>query len=112
MVGATERPAAAMVRVRIWPRSIDGTGLGLDESRPQAVARRRRVGRTARRGRTSPTSSTPGSFIEYGPLVVAAQRRRRGIDDLIDNTPADGLVGGIGTVNGDLLRGPRGRAAS
>ena len=42
----------------------------------------------------------PGSFVEYGPMVIAAQRRRRELDDLIRRTPADGLVGGIGTVNG------------
>jgi acetyl-CoA carboxylase carboxyltransferase component len=34
-------------------------------------------------------------------LVVAAQRRRRSLDDLIARTPADGLVAGIGTVNGE-----------
>ncbi|MGH7934810.1 MAG: acyl-CoA carboxylase subunit beta, partial [Candidatus Binataceae bacterium] len=45
----------------------------------------------------------PGSFIEYGPMVVAAQRRRRSLDDLIKRTPADGLVAGIGHVNGDLV---------
>jgi acetyl-CoA carboxylase carboxyltransferase component len=43
----------------------------------------------------------PGSFTEYGSLVVAAQRARRSLDDLIANTPADGLVAGIGRINGD-----------
>jgi acetyl-CoA carboxylase carboxyltransferase component len=42
----------------------------------------------------------PGSFVEYGPLVIAAQRRRRSVDELIEQTPADGLVAGIGAVNG------------
>ena len=37
--------------------------------------------------------------------MIAAQRRRRSLDDLIANTPADGLVGGIGTVNGGTVRG-------
>ena len=45
----------------------------------------------------------PGSFVEYGPLVIAAQRRRRSVEDLIAATPADGLVGGIGDVNVDLF---------
>ncbi len=36
----------------------------------------------------------PGSFVEYGPLVIAAQRRRRTVEDLIARTPADGLVAG------------------
>src|SRR5262249_39794424 len=41
-----------------------------------------------------------GSFVEYAPLVVAAQRRRRSLEELIERTPADGLVGGIGAVDG------------
>jgi hypothetical protein len=43
-----------------------------------------------------------GSFIEYGALAIAAQTRRRGMDDLIANTPADGMVTGIGGVNGAI----------
>jgi acetyl-CoA carboxylase carboxyltransferase component len=49
--------------------------------------------------------------VEYGPLVIAAQRRRRSVDDLIASTPADGLVGGIGDVNGDLFAGSSSRAS-
>ena len=41
--------------------------------------------------------------MEYGSLVIAAQRRRRTLDDLIERTPADGLVAGIGRVNGALF---------
>src|SRR5690606_4672162 len=33
-------------------------------------------------------------------LVVAAQRRRRPVEELIARTPADGLVAGVGTVDG------------
>ena len=33
-------------------------------------------------------------------MVIAAQRRRRALEDLIERTPADGLVGGVGTVAG------------
>ena len=42
----------------------------------------------------------PGSFIKYGALTLAAQRSRRSLDDLVVNTPADGMVTGIGSVNG------------
>ena len=42
----------------------------------------------------------PGSFTEYGALAVAAQRGRRSLDDLQQNTPADGLVCGTGLVDG------------
>ena len=73
--------------------------VGLDEARPDAVARRRKTNqRTARENVEDLVD--PGSFLEYGPLALAAQRRRRTLDDLIAKTPADGLVGGIGTVNG------------
>jgi len=75
---------------------------GLDEARPDAVARRRRTGqRTARRNVDD--LCDPGSFVEYGPLVLAAQRRRRSVEELIEKTPADGLLAGVGRVNGDLF---------
>ncbi len=45
----------------------------------------------------------PGSFLEYGSLAVAAQAARRSREDLIRNTPADGVVAGLATVNGDLF---------
>src|SRR5919197_1408063 len=45
----------------------------------------------------------PGSFVEYGALAIAAQRRRREVAELLARTPADGLVAGIGRVNGDLF---------
>ncbi|MDQ3469661.1 MAG: biotin carboxylase, partial [Actinomycetota bacterium] len=67
---------------------------------PGAVARRREVGRRTARENVADLVDA-GSFVEYGPLVIAAQRRRRQLDDLIANTPADGLVGGIGTANAE-----------
>ncbi len=77
----------------------------MDAARPEAVARRRKTGqRTARENIED--LCDPGSFVEYGPLVVAAQRRRRTMEDLIRNTPADGLITGHGTINGDLF-GPK-----
>ncbi len=51
----------------------------------------------------------PESFVEYGPIVIAAQRRRRALDDLIKNTPADGMIAGIGRVNGGLFGDARSR---
>jgi acetyl/propionyl-CoA carboxylase alpha subunit/acetyl-CoA carboxylase carboxyltransferase component len=82
--------------------------VGLDEARPDAVERRRQTGqRTARENIND--LCDPGSFVEYGPLVIAAQRRRRPVDELIERTPADGLVAGVGTVNGDLFDESRSR---
>ncbi|HEU5084237.1 MAG TPA: carboxyl transferase domain-containing protein, partial [Acidimicrobiales bacterium] len=72
---------------------------GLDENRPDAVERRRRFGkRTARENVADLVDE--GSLIEYGPLVVAAQKKRRSIEELREKTPGDGLVGGIATVEG------------
>ncbi|MFZ9628953.1 MAG: carboxyl transferase domain-containing protein [Ilumatobacteraceae bacterium] len=73
--------------------------VGLDAARPDAVARRRATGRRTARENVADLVDA-GSFVEYGPVVIAPQRRRRSIEDLIERTPADGMVGGIGTVNG------------
>jgi acetyl-CoA carboxylase carboxyltransferase component len=72
---------------------------GLDENRPEAVARRQQKNqRTARANVTE--LFDPDGFIEYGALAVAAQRGRRTEDDLIKKTPADGMIAGVGSVNG------------
>src|SRR6202041_3275756 len=81
---------------------VDRHALGLDPARPDAVARRRKTGQRTTRENIEDLCD-PGTFVEYGPLVIAAQRRRRTIEDLVKNTPADGMVAGIGRVNGDLF---------
>src|SRR5580700_9496074 len=73
-----------------------------DAGRPEATARRHAGGRRTARENIEDLCD-PGSFEEYGGLVIAAQRARRSIDDLVAHTPADGLVAGIGRVNGDLF---------
>jgi acetyl-CoA carboxylase carboxyltransferase component len=71
-----------------------------DENRPGAVERRRKTNqRTARENIAQLVD--PGSFVEYGSLAIAAQRRRRKVEDLIQNTPADGLISGVATVNAE-----------
>lgn len=76
-----------------------------DEGRPQAVAARHSTGhRTARENIAA--LCDPGTFVEYGPLVLAAQRQRRSLEELIKKSPADGLVMGIGTINGALFPEP------
>ena len=80
--------------------SFERHGFGLDANRPEAVAKRRKTGhRTARENLDDLID--PGSWIEYGSLAVAAQRSRRSLEDLMTNTPADGMLAGIGAVNGD-----------
>jgi len=82
----------------------------LDAARPEAVARRRKTHqRTARENIDD--ICDPGTFVEYGPLVIAAQRRRRTVEDLMKNTPADGMVVGLGSVNGNLFPMEKARAA-
>ena len=74
----------------------------LDEARPEAVERRHgRGGRTARENIDDLVDS--GSFVEYGRFAIAAQRGRRSVEELIERTPADGLVAGTARINGDLF---------
>src|SRR3954466_3726945 len=81
-----------------------------DEARPEAVARRRKTGqRTARENVADLVD--PGSFVEYGALALAAQRSTRPIEERIKVSPADGLITGIGTVNGALFGPARARTA-
>jgi acetyl/propionyl-CoA carboxylase alpha subunit/acetyl-CoA carboxylase carboxyltransferase component len=79
-----------------------------DENRPDAVARRRRTRqRTARENIADLVDD--GSFYEYGAFIVAARRARNTMEELIDRTPADGLVTGLARVNGDLFPDDRAR---
>ena len=76
--------------------------LTLDAARPEAIDKRHKLGlRTARENIAE--LCDPDSFHEYGAFTVAAQRSRRMMEDLIARTPADGLVMGIGRVNGTLF---------
>ena len=87
------RPRADLQRV------LDRQALTLDTARPDAVAKRHALGlRTARENIADLCDE--GSFSEYGALAVAAQRSRRSEDDLQRNTPADGMVTGLGRING------------
>jgi len=76
--------------------------VGLDEFRPEAVERRRRSGQRTVRENLADLCDA-GSFIEYGALTLAGQRRRRSLEELIKLSPADGLVAGIGNINGAMF---------
>lgn len=73
-----------------------------DESRPEAVAKRYARGYRMPRENISELMDE-GSFREYWPLIVARQHSRHDMETLRKNTPADGLIAGIGTVNADLF---------
>jgi acetyl-CoA carboxylase carboxyltransferase component len=80
----------------------DRLAFTLDAQRPEAVAKRHATGlRTARENIADLCDA--GSFVEYGALAVAAQSRRRSADDLMRNTPADGMVTGIGCIHGQRV---------
>ncbi len=83
-------------------RVLDRHAHTLDVNRPEAVARRHATGMRSARENIADLCSE-GSFIEYGALAIAAQTRRRALDDLITNTPADGMVTGIGSINANLF---------
>ena len=81
---------------------------GLDENRAEKVARRHRTGhRTAREN----VADLCDDFTEYGALSIAAQRRRRSVEDLVANTPHDGMVCGVGTINAADFPGERSQVA-
>ena len=75
---------------------------GLDENRPKAVERRQAKNQRTARANVEDFLD-PGSFIEYGALAIAAQRGRRSREDLMARTPTDGLIAGLGSVNGSLF---------
>ena len=82
----------------------------LDDKRPDSVARRRKTNqRTARQNLDDLVD--PGSFVEWGAFAIASQRTRRTQEDLIEKTPADGLITGIGRVNGSLFGPAKSRVA-
>jgi acetyl-CoA carboxylase carboxyltransferase component len=71
----------------------------LDNARPDAVATRHEQRRRTARENVNDLIDE-GSFVEYGPLIHAAQERRRPREELIVRTPADGLVAGTATIDG------------
>ena len=71
----------------------------LDSARQDAADKRHeRSNRTARENLEDLVDA--GSFQEYGQLAVAAQRKRRNLEDLQVHTAADGVITGIARING------------
>ena len=82
--------------------TIERHEIGRDHRRKSAVEKRHIKGqRTARENIADLTDG--GELTEYGPLAIAPQRKRRSVEDLILNTPADGMVGGLAEVNSNLF---------
>ena len=69
-----------------------------DDMRPESVQRRHKKGyRSARENLTDLCDEN--SFVEYGQLAVAAQRDRKDAESLKTETPADGVITGLATIN-------------
>ncbi|MBV9509342.1 MAG: carbamoyl-phosphate synthase large subunit, partial [Caulobacteraceae bacterium] len=83
----------------------------LDAARPDAVARRRKTNqRTARENLDDLLD--PGSFTEYGAFVIGGRKGRASPEELIRTTPADGIITGLGAVNGRLFPEDKARVAA
>ena len=90
--------------------ALERNAYGLDENRPEAVAKRHARGHQTGRENLAQVCD-PGTFLEYGETAIAAQRQRRTLEDLRKNTSGDGILTGIGLVNGDQVGEDLGRCA-
>ncbi|MDP6607125.1 MAG: carboxyl transferase domain-containing protein [Dehalococcoidia bacterium] len=87
---------------------LDRQVMRLDEKRPTAVARREATNQRTARANILDLCDD-GTFVEYGPLVLANQSSRRSLQELIEKTPTDGMITGVGTINGDTFDEPDSR---
>ena len=82
--------------------ALERRALTRDEARPEMVERRHAAGRRTARENVADLVDE-GSFVEYGALAIASQRARRELEELLERTPADGLIAGTARVNGELF---------
>ncbi len=85
------RPELEELRARLFATT--------DAGRPEAVERRRKSSQRTARENVHDLFD-PGTFVEWGALALAAQRLRHSPEELARRSPADGIVCGVGTVNG------------
>jgi acetyl/propionyl-CoA carboxylase alpha subunit/acetyl-CoA carboxylase carboxyltransferase component len=82
-----------------------------DAARHQAAAKRHSQGKRTARENVADLCD-PDSFLEYGPLVTPARRRGETEEQLsarLLKAPADGIVAGVGAINGELVGPERAR---
>lgn len=109
---AGEAEAIDLDHVRPDLAEVDARHRGtLDAARPDAVAKRRKTGHRTTRENLDDLLD-PGSFVEYGSLAIAGRSRRATTDELIEQSPADGLVMGLGTVNATQFGDEQARVAT
>ena len=79
----------------------------LDAARPDAVAKRRRTRQRTARENVNDLCD-PESFVEHGQLVLTPGTGLS-LEETIRKFPTDGMVTGIGGINGDLFGADRAR---
>jgi acetyl-CoA carboxylase carboxyltransferase component len=95
-----DEPASTVLAERADLAAVhERHAIGLDAARPEEVAGRHERGRRTARENLAELVDD-GTYVEYGPLLFAAQEQRRARDELIARTPADGLVAGVGEIDG------------
>ena len=88
---------------------FDRRALTLDENRPGAVSKRHNLGYRTPHENIAQLADE-GSFEEYWPLVVTKQHQRYDLQTLREKYPGDGVVAGMGAINGDLFPDEKSRA--
>jgi acetyl/propionyl-CoA carboxylase alpha subunit/acetyl-CoA carboxylase carboxyltransferase component len=80
--------------------------LALDAGRPAVQRHHERGGRAARENIEDLCDA--GTFVEYGQLAIPSDVNRP-VQELIERYPGDGLVMGLGSINGSLFGEPAAR---
>ncbi len=88
---------------------FDRRALTLDENRPGPVSKRHNLGYRTPHENIAQLADE-GSFEEYWPLVVTKQHQRYDLQTLREKYPGDGVVAGMGAINGDLFPDEKSRA--
>lgn len=108
--GAIEEEAVDPNYIRPDLKEVqDRRARAFDAARPKAVAKRRAAGqRTARENIADLCDAD--TFVEYGSLVLSGRRRTMPMEQLIDESPADGLIMGLAQINGAHFAEDKSRA--
>ena len=81
---------------------LDRLAAGEDEQREEWVALRHAKGKRTQRESLADLVD-PGSWVEFGALVLPARHKIMSDEEMRSRAPADGMITGIGTVNGELF---------
>ena len=81
---------------------FDLLAAGMDENREPWVKLRHAKGKRTQRESLAELVD-PGTWVEFGALVLPARHRIMSDEEMRVRAPADGMITGIGTVNGELF---------